>query len=76
MLENHFPLKLANNDKISIFENQWRMLLTIDWESIFLQGVSKSGPEFCLKAVSAKNGGDLILRFSTACIKGIQFTYQ
>ena len=60
---SELPLELANNDKISILENQWRMLLTIDWESIFLPGISQSGPKFWLKAVAAKNaGGDLILK--------------
>ena len=62
-LFSELPLELTNYDKLSIFENQWRMLLIIDWESIFLKGIPKSVPKFWLKAVSAKNaGGDLILK--------------
>ena len=38
------------------------MLLTIDWESTFLQGIPKNGLKFWLKAVSVKNAsGNLIL---------------
>ena len=39
------------------------MLLKINWESIFVQRIPEGGPEFWLKAGSAKNaGGDLVLK--------------
>ena len=58
--------EFADQSNISILENQWRKLLTLDWKSIFPHWLlPNSKSEFCMKAINVKSaGGNLVLKDS------------
>ena len=58
------PLVLADNSKLSAMENQYRMLLTIDWQEVFGDtGIPIDGSKFWIKAMNVKDaGGEQILK--------------
>ena len=52
------PLILADNSKLSAMENQYRMLLTIDWQEVFGDtGIPIDGSKFWTKAMNVKDAG-------------------